>query len=448
MQLATISPQISKPAATSQAHARRRTELLNQIGSNDIVIVPTAPVKLRNGDVDYQYRADSDFYYLTGFSEPEAVAVICPGRPQGEYVIFCREKDPLREMWDGRRAGLEGAVSDYGADDAFPFDDMSEILPGMMEEREKVYTTVGRYPEFDALVLSWLTKIKEDSRSGKHAPYELVDLNHILHEQRLIKRQDEIALMRKVGKISAAGHMQAMQVCQPGMFEYQVQAELECEFRKAGSHYNAYQSIVAGGGNACILHYTENNCELNAGDLLLIDAGAEYECYAADISRTFPVSGKFSAEQRELYEIVLAAQNAAFDKCNPQHSWNDPHEAAVHVIAQGLLDVGILSGTLEEVLESQAYSQFYMHRTGHWLGMDVHDVGDYQVDEAWRQLEPGMVFTVEPGIYINPSEQVDARWHNIGIRIEDNVLIRKNGFENLTDGAPKMIEDIEAAMAG
>ncbi len=429
-------------------HERRRAELTNQIGENDIVIIPTSSVKSRNSDVEYQFRPDSDFYYLTGFHEAQAVAVMCPGRAQGEYVIFCRERDALREMWDGRRAGLEGAIEYFGADDAFPIEDIGEILPGMMEEREKVYTTVGRYPEFDTLILSWLNKIKSDVRSGKHAPYELVDLNHILHEQRLIKRKDEITIMRKAGKISAAGHKRAMQVCKPGLYEYQVQADMECEFRKAGSPYNAYPSIVAGGENACILHYTENDRVLNDGDLILIDAGAELDCYAADISRTFPVNGKFSAEQRALYNIVLDAQTAAFTKCCVGHSWNEAHEAAVAIIAQGLLDEGLLKGNLTEALETKSYTQFYMHRTGHWLGMDVHDVGDYQLEETWRELEPGMVFTVEPGIYVSPAQGVDERWHNIGIRIEDNVLVKKDGIEILTESAPKLPDDIEALMAG
>ncbi len=428
-------------------YVRRRAELVNQIGENDIVIVPTAPERSRNGDVIYQFRPDSDFYYLSGFIEPEAVLVISPGRAQGEYVLFCREKDPFREMWDGRRTGLEGAQEIFGADDAFPFEDMHEILPGLMEEKEKVFTNVGRYPDFDAQLLAWMNKIKQDTRRGKHAPYEFVDLNHILHEQRLFKRPDEINLMRKAGKMSAAGHVRAMQACRPGMYEYQVQAEMECEFRKAGSHYNAYPSIVAGGENACILHYIENDAVLKSGDLLLIDAGAEYQCYAADISRTFPVNGKFSAEQKALYEIVLAAQEAAFEKCSAGHTWNDPHEAAVAVIAQGLLDEGLLKGQLDQVLETKAVNQFYMHRTGHWLGMDVHDVGDYQVEDAWRELEPGMVFTVEPGIYVNPAEGVDERWHNIGIRVEDNVLVQRDGYENFTASAPKTVEDIEALMA-
>lgn len=430
-----------------QNYQNRRNELINQIGNNDIVIVATETVKSRNGDVDYQFRPDSDFYYLSGFDEPEAVLVICPSRAQGPYVLFCRERDATREMWDGRRQGLEGAMANYAADDAFPIEDIHEILPGMMEGREKVYTTVGRYPEFDAQLLGWMNKIKENVRSGVSAPYEFVDLNHLLHEQRLIKRSDEINLMRKASKMSALGHKRAMQVCRPGMYEYQVQAEMECEFRKGGSHYNAYPSIVAGGENACILHYTENQAQLQDGDLLLIDAGAEFGCYAADISRTFPVNGKFSAEQKALYEIVLDAQQAAFDKCHSGMGWNEPHDAAVGVIAQGLLDEKLLSGSLDQVIETQSYRQFYMHRTGHWLGMDVHDVGDYKVEDTWRDLEPGMVFTVEPGIYVSPAENVDPRWNNIGIRIEDNILILKQGYENLTEAAPKTIDEIESIMA-
>ena len=429
--------------------ARRRADLLNQLSTQDIVIVPTSAVKPRNGDVEYLFRPDSDFYYLCGFAEPEAVLVISPGRAQGEVVMFCRESDTLREMWDGRRMGLQGVIDNYGAHDAFPIDDIDDILPGLMEEKEKVFTTVGRYPDFDGQLLTWVNKIKEDSQKrGIPAPYELVDLNHILHEMRLFKRQDEIALMRKAAKMSAAGHVRAMQSCAPGMYEYQVQAEMECEFRKGGSFYNAYPSIVAGGENACVLHYTENDCVLKDGDLLLIDAGAEFQCYASDISRTFPVNGKFSAEQRALYDIVLAAQEAAFEKCQPGCGWNEPHEAAIAVISQGLIDEGLLEGHLDQVIETKAYTQYYMHRTGHWLGMDVHDVGDYQVDSQWRELEPGMVFTVEPGMYVSADSNVDSRWHNIGIRIEDNILIRKENHENLTVSAPKSVDDIEALMAG
>lgn len=426
--------------------ARRRSELLNQIGDNDIVIVPTSSVRQRNNDVDYLFRPDSDFHYLTGFEEPEAVAVLSPGSRAGDFILFCREKDELRETWDGRRVGLDGVIEHYGADDAYPFDDIDDILPGLMEERNKVYINVGRYPDFDAQVLAWVNKIKADASQSKHAPYELVDLSHLLTEQRLIKRTDEVALMKRAGKISAKGHLRAMQQCKPGMYEYQVQAEMEYEFRKAGSYYNAYPSIVAGGENACILHYIENNHQLNDGDLLLIDAGAEYQYYAADISRTFPVNGRFSAEQRAVYDIVLAAQHAAFEQCQPGRNWDDPHRAAVEVIAQGLVDLEILPFSLDEVLEKELYRDFYMHRTGHWLGMDVHDVGDYQVAETWRDLEPGMAFTVEPGIYISAKANVNERWQGIGIRIEDNVLIRKDGHEILTAGVPTDPDEIEAVM--
>ena len=429
----------------SKMFQRRRAELVNQIGDADIVILPNATVKQRNSDVDYPFRPDSDFFYLTGFHEPESVAVICPNREQGEYVLFCREKDQLREMWDGRRAGLEGAVADFAADDAFPIDDIEDILPGLMEKKNKVLTTVGRYPEFDAQILAWINKIKNDDHP---APYELVDLNHLLHEQRLIKRPEEIELMKKAADISAAGHIRAMQSCKPGLYEYQVQAEMECAFRSAGSQHNAYQSIVAGGENACILHYTENDCLLRDGELLLIDAGAEYNCYAADISRTFPVNGTFSGEQRAIYEIVLEAQKQAFECCAPGRTWNEAHDVAVSTIAQGLLDLGLLQGSLEQVLETETYRQFYMHKTGHWLGMDVHDVGDYQIEDDWRELETGMVFTVEPGIYVSPADNVDQRWHNIAVRIEDNVLITAKGHDVITSAVPKEIIEIEALMRG
>ena len=427
-------------------YARRRSELMQQIGK-DIVIVPTAPIRNRNNDVDYAFRPDSDFYYLTGFNEPEAVAVLCPGRANGEFILFCREKDPEKEIWDGRRYGLEGAVEQFGADDAFPFTDMGDILPRIMEDREKIYTHVGRYPDFDTLVLSWLNSVKQRSRAGVHAPYELVDLSHILHEHRLIKQKEEIALMKQAAKVAAAGHVRAMQQCKPGMMEYQVQAELEYEFQRRGSFSPAYPSIVAGGKNACILHYTENDAQLKDGDLLLIDAGAEIGCYASDISRTFPVNGKFSAEQRTIYEIVLAAQQAAFEQCLPGKHWNQPHDAAVRVITEGLLDIGLLSGEINELIESGAYRRFYMHKTGHWLGMDVHDVGDYQIEDNWRELEAGMVFTVEPGIYISAADDIDARWHDIGIRIEDDVLVRRKQYEILTNDVPRTIDGIESLMA-
>jgi Xaa-Pro aminopeptidase len=280
------------------------------------------------------------------------------------------------------------------------------------------------------------------------APYELVDLSHILHEQRLIKHRDEIRVMQRAARVAAAGHVKAMQTCKPGMTEYQVKAELEYEFQHGGSQFPAYTSIVAGGPNSCILHYIDNNAELHDGDLLLIDAGAEIDCYASDLTRTFPVNGKFSAEQKEIYEIVLAAQQAAMEKALPGFHWDEMHEAAVRIICQGLIDIGLLQGTVDSVIEDKSFQRFYMHRTGHWIGMDVHDVGDYKIDQEWRELEPGMTFTVEPGIYIPAADDVDQKWHNIGIRIEDDVLIQRKGHKVLTEGAPKSIDDIETLMAG
>ncbi len=424
---------------------RRRQELMHLMGDG-IAILPSAPHQSRNGDVLFQYRPDSDFYYLTHFPEPEALMVLAPGRPEGEYILFCRRKDQLKEIWDGRRAGIEGAISMYGADQAFAIEEIEKTLPKLMENRDKVYTIMGRYPEFDSEIIHAVTQVRNNQRSGAQAPGEIVDLGHVLHEMRLIKKKDEIKLMRQAATISAAAHIRAMSETRPGRFEYQVQAELECEFRLGGSEWPAYPSIVAGGENACILHYTENNCVLNDGDLLLIDAGAEFDCYAADITRTFPVNGKFSAAQQALYEVVLASQKAAIDAVKPDQPMIDYHNAAVEVLTDGLIDLDILSGERNELIETNAFSPYYMHRTGHWLGMDVHDVGDYKIEDEWRLLEPGMVLTVEPGLYISPSENVDEKWHNIGIRIEDDILVTRNGNENLTSKAPKEIGDIEQLM--
>jgi len=427
--------------------ASRRRDLMRLMGDG-VAIVPTSPVRSRNRDVDYPFRPDSDFYYLTRFPEPEAVAVLIPGRLHGEYILFCRENDPEKEIWNGRRAGLKGACETYGADDAFPFDDMDEIMPGLLENREKVFCTMGRYPEFDHRLLHWVNEVRGKARTGVSAPGEFVDLAHLLHEMRLVKRTEEIKLMRKACRLSAAAHRRAMQACRPGMMEFELQAELEYEFKRGGSGFPAYPPIVAGGANGCILHYTDNNTELRDGDLLLIDAGAELDCYASDITRTFPVNGRFSAEQRAVYEVVLAAQLAAIEAVRPRNHWNEPHEKAVGVLVDGLVDLGLLKGRREELIEEGHYRRFYMHRTGHWLGMDVHDVGDYKVEDDWRLLEPGMVMTVEPGLYIAAgSEGIDERWWDIGIRIEDDVLVTKDGHEVLSADAPKAVDEIEAVMA-
>ncbi len=426
---------------------RRRQDLMQLMGDG-VAVISTSLEARRNRDVLYQFRPDSDFYYLTHFPEPNAVAVLSPGREQGEYILFCRDNDPEREKWDGRRAGLTGAVEQYGADDAFPFDDIGDILPGLLENRKKVYCNVGVYPEFDAKLLNWVNEVKSKSMSGVSAPHEIIDLTHILHDLRLIKQTEEINVMKRAARVSTAAHRAAMKACLPGMMEYEIEAELHYQFRLGGSHYPAYPPIVAGGRNACILHYIENKAELKDGDLLLIDAAAEIDCYAADVTRTFPVNGKFSAQQRDVYEIVLAAQTAAIAKTRVGVQWNEPHDVAVKIIIEGLIGLNLLSGSVDEICESGKYRRFYMHRTGHWLGMDVHDVGDYKIDGQWRQLEPGMTMTVEPGIYIPDDEDIDPRFRNIGIRIEDDVLIQRDGQMVLTRDAPKTIDDIEALMEG
>jgi Xaa-Pro aminopeptidase len=429
-------------------HARRRKKLMDMMGDESIAIIPTAPVYIRNRDVEFPFRPDSDFYYLTGYPEPEAVAVLVPDRHQGEYVLFCRENDPVMETWNGRRAGLDGAVGRYGADDAFPIGDLDEIIPGLLEDRQRIFYTMGNNSAFDQRVLGWVNQVRKRARTGVSAPDEFISLNHLLHEMRLYKSRAEIAAMRKAAKISAAAHKRAMQICRPGMFEYQIEAELKYTFMKLGAREPAYPPIVGGGANSCILHYTENNQMLNDGDVLLVDAGAEYNSYASDISRTFPVNGRFSTAQREAYELVLAAQAAAIRKIRPGNHWNEPHEAAIEILTEGMVDLGILKGRPKQLIKDQAYTKYYMHRTGHWLGMDVHDVGDYKVEGEWRTFEPGMVMTVEPGIYLPAgSKGLAKKWWNIGIRIEDDVLVTETGHDILTRDAPKTIDEIESLMA-
>ena len=432
----------------NQEYKRRRKHLMQIMGDDAVAILPAALVRMRNRDAEFQFRQDSDFHYITGFDEPEAVAVLVPGREHGEYILFCRENDKKMETWNGPRAGQDGAIEKYAADDSFPIDDIDDILPGLLENKEKVYYTMGVQPDFDQRIIKWVNRLREQSRMGVHTPGEFVALDHQLHDMRLYKSAAEIKVMRKAAQISAKAHIRAMQFSKPGIYEYQLEAELLHSFMQQGARFPAYSSIVGGGKNGCILHYVENGETLKDGDLVLIDAGAELECYAADISRTFPVNGKYSKEQRILYEIVLAAQYAAIEQVKPGNHWNDPHEAAIKVVTQGLIDVGILKGKLETQIKKETYKDFYMHRTGHWLGMDVHDVGDYKVDDEWRVLEPGMVLTVEPGLYISADhEKVAKKWHNIGIRIEDDVLVTKDGHEVLSKDAPKEPDEIEALMA-
>lgn len=432
----------------SQTEYRKRRDLLmQQMEPNSIAILPAAPASNRNNSVDYPYRQNSDFQYLCGFGEPEAVMALIPGREHGEFVMFCRERDPERELWDGLRAGQDGVIERYGADDAFPIADIDEILPGLIEGRERIYYSVGKNHNFDQQLMEWVNTIRSKARLGAQPPKEFVMLDHLLHEMRLFKSASEVSIMQHAADISARAHVRAMQAVEPGMFEYQLEAELDYEFRKSGARLAAYNSIVAAGKNACILHYVENNARIERNDLILIDAGCELDCYASDITRTFPASGKFSPEQRALYEIVLAANEAAIEAVQPGNHWNEPHDTTVEIITSGLLELGLLKGKLQQLIEEQAYRSFYMHRAGHWLGLDVHDVGDYKVAGNWRLLEPGMMLTIEPGIYVAPdNQQVEPKWRGIGIRIEDNVLVTKTGNRVLTGGVPKSVDAIEQLM--
>ncbi len=427
---------------------KRRRQLMRLMGPNSIAILPAAPEATRNRDVQYLYRPDSDFFYITGFAEPEAVAVLIPGRKPAEYVLFCRERDEKRERWDGMRAGQEGAVRDYGADDSFPISDLDDILPRMLEQSERVFYAMGCNLDLDRRMSEWINGIRSQQRSGIEGPLEFVALDHYLHEMRLYKSAAEIRAMRTAARISADAHLRVMQACRPGMREYQLEAEFVHECTRQGARFQAYPPIVGSGMNACVLHYITNSAPASEGDLLLIDAGCEYDYYASDITRTFPVNGKFSEPQRALYELVLLAQKAAIDKVKPGNHWNEPHDAAVKVITKGLVKLGLLQGRVTQLIKEEKHKQYYMHRTGHWLGMDVHDVGSYKIEGEWRVFEPGMVLTIEPGLYIPAnSEGVDPQWWNIGIRIEDDVLVTRTGCEILSAGAPKEVDEIESLMA-
>jgi len=426
---------------------RRRKALMQQIGKDNIALIASASSHTRNRDVEFPFRQDSDFYYLTGFNEADSLAVFIPGREQGEYILFCREFDEKKALWEGAHAGLEGATEHYDADDSFPIDDMDEILPGLLENKSKVFYPMGKDSDLDHQILEWITHIRKQSRNGINAPGELVSLEHILHEMRLFKSPAELKLMRHAAEVSCKAHARAMQQCKAGLFEYQIESEVVHEFMQQGLRYVAYPSIVAGGKNACVLHYVDNKDKLKRGDLLLIDAGVECDHYAADITRTFPVSGVFSPAQKALYQLVLDAQYAAIEQIQPGKPWNNAHDVSVEVLTKGLVKLGLLKGRIPRLIKDEKYKQFYMHRIGHWLGMDVHDVGDYKVDGEWRLLEPGMVLTIEPGLYIpEDCESVDAKWRGIGIRIEDDVVVTKEGHEVLTHAVPKEIDEIERLM--
>lgn len=420
----------------------RRARLAAAIGEG-LAVIPTAPERVRNRDTHYPYRHDSHFYYLTGFPEPEA-ALVLAGGAEPKSLLFCRPRDEEREIWDGVRWGPERAREHFGVDEAHPIGALDEMVSTLAADRPALYTPLGAEPDWDARVMRWLNAVRARARAGVTAPERLHDVRAILDEMRLVKDAHELALMRRAAAISAGAHRRAMAFARPGRYEYEVEAELLHEFRRHGARFPAYVPIVAGGANACVLHYVANDAVLREGDLLLIDAGCEFEGYAADITRTFPVGRAFSAAQRAIYELVLAAQAAAIARVRAGAGWNEPHEAAVRVLAQGLLDLGLLAGSLDEALEKETYKRFYMHRTGHWLGMDVHDAGEYKRGGNWRTLATGMVHTVEPGLYIRAAPDVPQRWHGIGVRIEDDVAVTEEGCEVLTAAAPKSVADIEA----
>jgi len=425
--------------------SKRRYQLMTEMVEG-VAIVPTSPELIRNRDSHYPFRFDSYFYYLSGFKEPESVLFLIAG-PQAKTILFCRDKDMEREIWDGFRYGPAGAVIEFGIDEAYSMSQLDELAPQLLANQSKLFYSLGADTAWDARVTDWINQLRTQARTGVGAPDSIIDLRKLLDEMRLYKSDSELALMRRSANIAAAAHQRAMQFTRPEMMEYEIEAEFLHEFYRHGAQAPAYTSIVAGGANACTLHYNANNAKLRDGDLLLIDAGCELDGYASDITRTFPVNGKFSAPQKDLYELVLASQAAAISKVAPNNHWNEPHEAALDVLVRGFIDLGLCKGSHDEVLEKGSYRQFYMHRTGHWLGLDVHDAGEYkdQVGE-WRKLEPGMTLTVEPGCYVRPAENVPEHFWNIGIRIEDDVLVTSAGCEVLTSAALKSVADIESLM--
>ena len=431
----------------ANTYLRRRKQLMRMAGDDAILVLPAAPPRVRSRDTHYPYRQDSDLLYLAGFPEPEAVLVLVPGRKHGEHLLFCRERDPDREAWDGARVGPEGAVEAFAMDDAWAIDDLDDILPGLLEGRTRVYYHFGRDTDFDLKLIGWLNRVRAQVRQGASPPHEFLELGHLLDEMRLFKSPEELKLMRKAAAISVQAHEAAMRAAKPGVREYQLQARIEAVFRSHDAQ-PAYGSIVGAGANACVLHYVANNAKVKDGDLVLVDAGAEYRGYAADITRTFPVNGRFSKEQRVLHDLVLAAQTAALAHAKPGETYESGHNAAVATLTEGLLSLGLLKGKAGKIIADGGYKRFYRHKTGHWLGLDVHDVGDYRIDGESRLLEPGMVFTIEPGLYVSPDDKtVHAKWRGIGIRIEDDVLITKDGHEVLTGALARSADEVEALMA-
>jgi Xaa-Pro aminopeptidase len=440
--------QFWKDMIKQKEYAKRRNQLMKMAGEGSIIILLAAPARIRNNDAHYPYRQDSDFLYLTGFREHDAMLVMIPEDNGGQCILFCRNRDPEREMWDGVMIGLDAAVSEYGMDLAYDFSEVGKRLPDFLRDRDRIYFDLGRNPLFDQRLIGCLNEFRCEARKTFHAPEEIHALDHMLHDMRVYKSREEISAMRRAAKITIEAHEIAMQSCQPGMNEADIHAGLLHTFTRHHCE-PSYLPIVGGGANACVLHYITNKDELKDGDMLLIDAGAEYDGYASDITRTFPINGKFSPEQRELYDVVLAAQTAAVEKAFAGKQWQEVHDAAIRVATEGMISLGILEHSLEEELETKGYKHFYIHNTGHWLGLDVHDVGEYTIDGHSRELEPGMVMTVEPGIYISPEEtSVKECWRGVGIRIEDNVAITRDEPRILTGDLVRAADDIEALMAG
>lgn len=429
-------------------YQKRRETLIQMLEPNSIVIIPSAKEIIRNGDAVYPFRQNSDFYYLTGLEEPDAVLILAPNRKEGEYILFNRVRDRSREIWDGPRTGQEGAVKEYLADQAYPIEQFKQMLPDLLIGRNAIYYPIGKDKDIDRKIMRALNKVREKVRGGLVSPAAFIDVGTLLHEMRLIKTKAEAAVMQKAVDITANGHIRAMKACRPGMYEYELEAEILYEFKKNGAKSFAYTPIVGAGPNSCVLHYVNNHAQIKSGDLVLIDAGAEYQNYAADITRTFPANGKFNQEQRAIYELVLSAQEAAIKAVKPGESFMAAQTEIVNIITEGLRELGLLKGDRDELIESQAYFPFYMHRSGHWLGLDVHDVGRYSIDNKWRNLEAGMVITIEPGIYISADiPDVPKQWHNIGVRIEDDILITETGCKVLSSKIPKQVDEIENLMA-
>lgn len=433
---------------TMNDYQKRREHVLKSINPAGIVIIPSAKERTRNGDALYPFRQNSDFYYLTGFDEPDAMLVLAPHRQEGEYILFNRSKDRAREIWDGPRVGQQDAKKEYLANEAYPIEDFKKMLPELLIGRKEIYYPIGTEKDLDRMMMHALNKVRQKVRGGYESPAAFIDIGTVIHEMRLLKSESEISVIQKAVDITGIAHEKAMRACRPGMNEYELEAEILYEFKRHGAKDFAYTPIVGSGENSCILHYVKNDRVIEDGDLVLIDAGCEYKNYAADITRTFPANGKFTKEQRAIYEIVLKSQLKAIELLAPGVPFIEAQTVIVKTITEGLLELGLLEGNAEDIIASQGYFPFYMHRSGHWLGLDVHDVGRYSSNNQWRKLEAGMVLTVEPGIYISETlTNVPSKWHRIGVRIEDDVLITEDGCKVLSATIPKTVEAIEEMMS-